>query len=51
MRVKNEIDIHLELNENISSSIIFLYHTFEDESNLYLLLEHCEGQELYQLIK
>ena len=49
--MKNEIDIHLELNENISSSIIFLYHTFEDESNLYLLLEHCEGQELYQLIK
>jgi serine/threonine protein kinase len=28
-----------------------MLHCFEDESNVYLVMEHFEGLELYQLIK
>ena len=64
-RVKNEIEIQILLNNTKTSEngriisknellydpIVFLYHCFEDESNIYMLMEHCEGQELYQMIR
>lgn len=28
-----------------------LHHFFEDEQNVYLLMEHCPGQELYQFVR
>src|SRR4051812_5009141 len=44
---KNEIGI-LETVDH--PNIIRLYETFEDEKNLYLVLELCEGGELFHRI-
>ena len=29
------------------AEIVELYHTFEDDQNIYILLEYCEGSELF----
>jgi len=63
-RIKNEIEIHIHLNraqllsldpkdkkEGKNQPIIQLYHCFEDQHNIYLLMELIPGQELYQMIK
>lgn len=47
-RVRNEIEIHQVLNEKFDkmegeSPIVGLYHSFEDDQNIYLLMEHCDG--------
>lgn len=54
--MKNEIEIQLLLNNAIeqmkiqlegmerpSVPIACLYHCFEDDQNIYLLMEQCEG--------
>ena len=43
-RLKSEIQVHFQLK---CPYIIELFHYFEDESNVYLLLEFCDGIELY----
>jgi serine/threonine protein kinase len=47
-RVKNEIAIHRDLRH---PNILRLYHSFEDYKAVYLVMELCQGGELYQLIK
>lgn len=44
----NEIRIHSQLK---CPQIAELHHTFEDESSIYLVLELCEGTELFQEIQ
>ena len=44
----NEIRIHSQIK---CAQIVELVHTFEDDQNIYILLEYLEGSELYQEIK
>lgn len=41
--------MHRQLSE--CPYIAKLFHFFEDEQNVYLLMEHCVAQELYQFVK
>ena len=47
-RVFNEIQIHSELN---CEGIVKLHSHFEDSEFVYLVLELCEGGNLYQYLK
>lgn len=47
-RVKNEVSIHSTLDH---PNILRLYHFFEDDRNVYLVMELCEGGELFKLLK
>lgn len=47
-RVKNEVTIHAALEH---PNILRLYHFFEDDRNVYLVMELCEKGELYKLLK
>ncbi|EGR30385.1 protein kinase domain protein, partial [Ichthyophthirius multifiliis] len=47
-RLKNEIEVHFELNHN---NIVKLIKNFEDKDNHYLMLEYCERGDLYQYLK
>ena len=47
-RVKNEVSIHATLEH---PNILRLYHFFEDDRNVYLVMELCEKGELYKLLK
>jgi serine/threonine protein kinase len=47
-RIKQEVQVHRQLD---CQYIARLYHFFEDEQNVYLLMEHCEGSELYSYVK
>ena len=44
-RLKSEIDILLTLDH---PNIIKCYETFEDEDNIYIVMEYCSGGELIQ---
>ena len=44
-RIKTEIDL---LRATDHPNIIKLYDTFEDEDHLYLVMEECNGGELFQ---
>ncbi len=44
-RLKNEIEILRTLDH---PNIIRLYEIFEDKSYLYLVMEYCEGGELFE---
>ena len=44
----NEIRIHSQIK---CPHIVELFHTFEDDQNIYILLEYIEGSELFQEIK
>ena len=46
-RFKNEIEILRNLDH---PHIIKLYETFEDAINIYLVMELCEGGELFDKI-
>ena len=48
LRVRNEVSIHHQLHH---ANILQLLHFFEDASNVYLVMELCEGGELYQRVK
>ena len=45
----NEIRIHSQIKG--CDQIVELLHTFEDEQNVYIVLEYCEGNELFVEIK
>ena len=47
-RVRNEIKIHSKLNHN---GIVRFYDYFEDTINIYMILELCEGCNLYRFLK
>jgi polo-like kinase 4 len=47
-RVKNEVSIHSTLNH---PNILRLFHFFEDDRNVYLIMEYCEQGELFKLLK
>ncbi len=47
-RIQNEIEIHSTLSHE---NIVSLYGHFEDLDNYYLLMELCEGGELYSSVK
>ena len=47
-RVLNEIRIHKSLRH---SHIVVFEHYFEDEDNIYILLELCTNKTMYELIK
>ena len=47
-RVRNEVSIHYQLRHR---NILELLHFFEDEENVYLVMELAEGGELYRLLK
>ncbi len=47
-RVKNEVTIHHQLRH---PNILELYHFFEDDSKVYLLMELCSNGELYQFLR
>lgn len=46
-RFKNEIDIMKELDH---PNVIKLFETFEDARYVYLVMEYCEGGELFDKI-
>lgn len=43
-RLKNEIDVHLELEHK---NIVKMRKYFEDAENIYLVMELCEGGDLF----
>jgi len=47
-RIQNEIEVHSSLEHE---NLVTLYGHFEDKDNYYLLMEVCEGGELYSLVK
>ena len=47
-RVKNEVSIHSTLDH---PNILRLFHFFEDDRNVYLVMELAEQGELYKLLK
>lgn len=47
-RVKNEVLLHSQLKHK---NILQLFHYFEDDSNVYLVMELCEKGELYSFLK
>ena len=47
-RVKNEVSIHSTLDH---PNILRLFHFFEDDRNVYLVMELAEKGELYKLLK
>lgn len=47
-RVRNEISIHRTLSH---PNILRLHHHFDDYKAVYLVMELCEGGELYQVLK
>eukprot|EP00347_Sterkiella_histriomuscorum_P002112 403369430 len=49
-RVHTEIELHSKLKKNCPN-LIELYTHFMDDENIYLLLEYCEGMELYAKLK
>eukprot|EP00930_Biecheleria_cincta_P033650 TRINITY_DN23310_c0_g1_i1.p1 TRINITY_DN23310_c0_g1~~TRINITY_DN23310_c0_g1_i1.p1 ORF type:complete len:547 (-),score=103.68 TRINITY_DN23310_c0_g1_i1:50-1690(-) len=42
-----EIDIHRMMDH---PNVVRLYHAFQDEKALYIVLEHCDGGELFEHI-
>lgn len=46
-RFQREIEIMAKLDH---PNIIKLFETFEDERNIYLVMEMCEGGELFDRI-
>ena len=44
-RLKREISVHSMLSHR---NIVKLYKHFQDQSNYYLLMEFCEGEDLYR---
>jgi polo-like kinase 4 len=48
LRVKNEVAIHVQLHH---PNILELYHFFEDQDRVYLVMELCSNGELYQYLK
>eukprot|EP01017_Pseudomicrothorax_dubius_P015300 TRINITY_DN1768_c0_g2_i12.p1 TRINITY_DN1768_c0_g2~~TRINITY_DN1768_c0_g2_i12.p1 ORF type:complete len:234 (+),score=29.07 TRINITY_DN1768_c0_g2_i12:96-797(+) len=47
-RIITEIKIHHSLD---NPNIVGFEHTFEDEQNIYILLEHCPNQTLKELLE
>ncbi|KAL4482968.1 hypothetical protein ABPG74_018994 [Tetrahymena malaccensis] len=47
-RLKNEIEIHLDLKHK---NIVKMIKSFEDSENLYLVMEYCEGGDLFHYLK
>lgn len=47
-RVKNEVRVHKRLNH---PNILKLYHFFEDDKCVYLIMELCENGELFSFIR
>jgi len=47
-RVKNEVTIHHQLRH---PNILELYHFFEDQAKVYLVMELCRKGELYQYLR
>ncbi len=47
-RMINEISLHRSLK---CPHIVELHHYFEDDQNIYMLLEYCDGNELFQEVK
>lgn len=48
LRVKNEVAIHVQLRH---PNILELYHFFEDQDRVYLVMELCSNGEFYQYLK
>jgi serine/threonine protein kinase len=47
-RVENEIQIHLQLHH---PNIVECFQYFEDSQHIYLILEYCEGENLFRYWK
>lgn len=47
-RVRNEVELHSKLRH---PNILRLYHFFEDQINVYLVMELCELGELYSYLR
>eukprot|EP01017_Pseudomicrothorax_dubius_P025565 TRINITY_DN2774_c0_g1_i12.p1 TRINITY_DN2774_c0_g1~~TRINITY_DN2774_c0_g1_i12.p1 ORF type:complete len:549 (+),score=73.44 TRINITY_DN2774_c0_g1_i12:1025-2671(+) len=47
-RYRRELEIHSSLDH---PNIVKLHASFEDEDNLYLIMEYCEGGELYKYLQ
>ncbi len=47
-RVANEVEVHWQLRH---PSILKLYNYFEDEKNVYLVMELCSKGELYRYVQ
>lgn len=47
-RVQNEILLHIPLEHE---NIVHAWHAFEDEENIYIVMELCSGGNLYKLLK
>lgn len=47
-RVRNEVALHTKLRH---PNILSLYHFFEDDERVYLVMELCSGGEIYNLLR
>lgn len=47
-RVRNEVSLHRRLNH---PNVLALYHFFEDEERVYLVMELCARGEVYSLLR
>lgn len=47
-RVRNEVALHKKLKH---TNILTLYHYFEDDERVYLVMELCSNGEIYSLLK
>jgi len=47
-KTAREIRIHRQLK---SPYIVELLHSFDDDQNIYIILEYCDGTELFKEIK